>query len=110
MDDRDIYAAAGITQDQSSTCGAVDPRKFGMVHLSAAQLKNISKMLNEKAAHMTREEIEREAIMGGGKDIAASPDEEVENRRRAAELKQQQESALAEKQRQYKEWESKQKK
>lgn len=110
MNDRDLMEAVGVEMPNNNGSGIVDPRTLGMVVLSPNQLKNISKMLNQKAATMTREEIEREAIMSTGSDLSASPEEEAANRKRISDLKSQQQAWLTEKQRQYQEWEAKNKK
>ena len=113
MSERDDLIALGVDVSddgpQSGICSEKWLRDNKIVRLSSNQLKNYSQMLNQRAAALTREEIEREVAINGDK-ISAAPLEEIENARKAQELQKHQQEALAEKRRQYEAWEKAQKK
>ena len=68
MENREILEKLGIEMPQpENQSGFQDPRKLGMIWFSNSQLKNVAKMLGEKAQSMTKDEIENEIIANGVK-------------------------------------------
>lgn len=61
--ERDITSLDQLQQDAitvDNNSGFEDPRKYGMIIFGDKQLKQISKLLAEKAQHMTPEQIAQE--------------------------------------------------
>lgn len=69
MDDRDILKAIGVEMEVANSTGFVNPKQLGMISFSQSQLKEISKLLSQRARMMNPDEVAREVSQNKGQQL-----------------------------------------